>query len=366
MQPICKLCDRTVGIRSYPPDDPVMAGNKPAKHHGNFEDAWGLVGRMLRSGESSAIWALVLAGVGIVAKPVDALLGKREERLLAEAGEQTGPLVFIVGAPRSGTTLAYQILAQHLEVSYFTNATALFFRSPVAGTRLLAPISRPSRTGFKSYYGNSSGLGGTNDGFSIWNRWLGEDRYQSVDDISDDAARRMRKFFAAWTRTFKKPLLNKNNRNADCVGLLAQALPQACFVEVHRDPQWVVQSLLFARKTIQGDAGRNWGLRSNDPSIACDDPVEQVCRQVQLIESRLSAATKDLAPNRYLRVDYETLCADPGAWVRQVASQFDGVEIADEAALDKLEPFSVSKESRLDEAEVARVQECLTTLRKDA
>lgn len=343
-----------------------MPEKQPAKHHGNFEDAWGLVGRMLRSGESSAIWALVLAGIGIVAKPVDALLGKREDRLLDKAGEQTGPLVFIIGAPRSGTTLAYQILAQHLDVSYFTNATALFFRSPVAGTRLLGPLSqkraRKKKAGFKSYYGNSSGLDGTNDGFSIWNRWLGEDRYQAADHISDDAARNMRRFFAAWTKAFGKPLLNKNNRNADCVALLAQALPAACFIEIHRDPQWVVQSLLFARKTIQGDAGRNWGLRSNDPSIVCEDPVEQVCRQVQLIESRLSSATQDLAPHRYLRIDYETLCADPKAWVRQVASQFEGVEVADESALDQLEPFSVSKQARLDDAQVVRVRECLNDL----
>ncbi len=336
-----------------------MSGEKPSKHHGNFEDAWGLVGRMLRSGESSAIWALVLAALGIAAKPVDFFLQRREQRLLENAGERTGPLLFIVGAPRSGTTLAYQILAQHLDVSYFSNATALFFKAPVSGTRLLSRFGRTRNTAFRSYYGNSAGLGGTNDGFSIWNRWLGEDRYQAVDEVTDDTARSMRRFFAAWSRTFGKPLLNKNNRNADCVALLAAALPEACFIEIHRDPQWVVQSLLHARKTIQGDAGRNWGLRSNDPSIACDDPVEQVCRQVRLIENRLNEATQGLTAARHLRVDYETLCADPAAWVRTVAETFEGVRVADDAALDELKPFAVSRQSRLDEGQVARIRKFL-------
>ena len=39
-------------------------------------------------------------------------------------------------------------------------------------------------------------------------------------------------FFRVWCAEFGKPFLNKNNRNAACLGLLSEAIPQASFVVV--------------------------------------------------------------------------------------------------------------------------------------
>jgi len=38
------------------------------------------------------------------------------------------PPIFIVGAPRSGSTLLYQLLAYYYNFSYFTNYSSLFYR----------------------------------------------------------------------------------------------------------------------------------------------------------------------------------------------------------------------------------------------
>ena len=46
------------------------------------------------------------------------------------------PTLHIIGAPRSGTTLLYQLLTSHLQVGFINNLIASFWKAPVYGIRL--------------------------------------------------------------------------------------------------------------------------------------------------------------------------------------------------------------------------------------
>ena len=129
-------------------------------------------------------------------------------------------MILVVGPPRGGTTLVYQVLAHCLDVSYTSNLMGLFPRSPITANRLCSPFlpTRPTAD-FRSYYGQSSRLSGGHDGFFIWNRWLGDDRYAPRTDLSESEVAKMREFFQQWTTAFPKPFLNKNNRNT-CLSLI--------------------------------------------------------------------------------------------------------------------------------------------------
>ncbi|MCB0031474.1 MAG: sulfotransferase, partial [Anaerolineales bacterium] len=62
-----------------------------------------------------------------------------EERLLQRMvtnNVEPLQLLFVVGAPRSGTTLLYQLLATRFAVSYFNNFTARFTAAPLLGQKL--------------------------------------------------------------------------------------------------------------------------------------------------------------------------------------------------------------------------------------
>ena len=50
------------------------------------------------------------------------------------------PPIFIIGAPRSGSTLLYQVLTDYFEVGYISNLHAHFFGSPACLERLLHPL----------------------------------------------------------------------------------------------------------------------------------------------------------------------------------------------------------------------------------
>ena len=95
----------------------------------NFQDPIGLVRRMLASGDPAARSALGREALRYLLLPLDWVLGRFEQRRLKPSAGRLPPIVLIVGSPRSGSTLLYQVLAGHLPVSYPSNLTALFERA---------------------------------------------------------------------------------------------------------------------------------------------------------------------------------------------------------------------------------------------
>ena len=215
---------------------------------------------MLLSGNRAAYAALLRAGLELALTPFDALAAKSRDSRISEVTDNELPLILIVGPPRAGTTLVYQYLAQSLDVTYPTNLNAMFPRS-LAFRDVPLRIAQPR---LNSYFGQTAGFSEPNDAFHIWNRWFGDDRYRTKDELSQSDVLAMQQFFLDWTTRANRPFLNKNNRNCHCLSALAVHLPQARFVVVNRQPKAIVRSLIRARRTVQGDEKSAWGLLSQE------------------------------------------------------------------------------------------------------
>ena len=332
----------------------MNAGIVPSR---NFRNPIGLLFRMLISGQRAAYSALFHEAMRLVTMPLNFLLAGRERRLRRSVPAEAAPMILIVGAPRSGTTLVYQTLCRYLNVTYFSNLTSMFPIAPIAGTTLFERLTSRRSADFKNYYGQTAGLGGPNDGFSVWNQWLGDDRYEPRTDLSIDEQRSMEQFFRVWCAKFGKPFLNKNNRNAGCLKLLAQTLPQASFLVVRRNPMFVAQSLIEARQQVQGDKSLSWGLHSHS-SDATSDPlsyVDDVCDQVLEIEAELEEQLKHISSDRIIECSYEDFCETPDSILRWITTQIPGVKLREELIESELRPFAVSSTVTLSEAENKRV-----------
>lgn len=305
---------------------------------------------MLKSGDPAARRALLRAAARILATPVDVTLSVFEHRLIDRVGGVgEAPIVLIVGGPRAGTTLVFQVLARHLDVSSTTNVIDVFPRSPIVASRLFRALGQQDSVGaFSAFYGNTAPFRGPNDAFEIWNRWLGSDRYQASDELTPLAIADMRAFMSAWAAVAGRPLLNKNNRNTGVMGMLAEALPAAHFIVVERDPLYMAQSLLFAREVVQGDRGEGWGFGAHTER---SDAVVSVAEQVADVSSIVARETAKVGPERMTRVGYESFCADPGEVVAAIG---DRLGIAYEAS--GIPPLSASRDIRLPPDEFSRLE----------
>lgn len=352
--------------------------------YANFRDPWGLARRMLFHRDPIARWTLFEALVGMLMIPLDLGLGLWERRdehrqMARPSGRSTElPLLLVVGPPRSGSTMVSQLLACHIDVGYFPNICNIFPHAPRTATRWIGTSRAVAqRRSLQSFYGNTSGWRGMSDGFAIWNRWLGSDRYRVSREITDEQRVAMRTFFHQWTTTFGKPLLNKNNRNVDAITLLADILPQAYFIVVQRDPFFIAQSLLHAREFVQGDRRRGWGLYSNDvlagplSAGSCDDDVkrreiESVCRQICEIDQRIEMQLKELPTSRFLVLDYCDVCQSPDSAVLRVVNQIPGLRLRESTDLSKLQPLPMANTIRLRADEEAQVRQFLSPHRSRA
>jgi hypothetical protein len=322
-----------------------------------FHDPVGLAMRLIRSRDPAALFAMATAAGGLAAAPLDLMMQPFEARIVAEPAHEQRPLIFVCGAPRSGTTVVYQTLVSHLPVAYFSNLTALFPRSPLAAHRLFGRLATKPVAAYQNFYGRTQGLSGTNDALFLWDRWLGGDRATAPQAIEIHRGRAMQSFFAACDRAFARPLVNKNNSLNLSAHLVAELLPQATFLCVTRDVRRLARSLYRARCDIHGRPDAAYGVDATGTSLDTSDAVASVCSQAQFYE-RVNQQQRDrLGEERFWLVPYEDFCRNPGALVRRVAGSVLG-----DVHLVEGEPpasFTASASDRAPADIAARIDACL-------
>lgn len=286
-----------------------------------FHDPVGLARRLVASGDPAARFAMRAAAGALALAPLDLALSLVERRRWARAEPPRGPLIFVCGAPRSGTTLVAQALIRALPVSYFNNFTSLFPRAPITADRLLGRLIRRRPVTFHSYYGRTAHLSGPNDALYFWDRWLGRDRDRPPDTIAPAAAEAMRAFFGAWEAHTGRPLVNKCNALVASAHLVAEVLPTARFVCLVRDPVPHVLSLERARREIHGDPRVRYGLGPPAGSQPADDPLVDLCRQAVFHQRLARHQERRLGPSRFRVISYEAFCRDPDAVVRLIGRE---------------------------------------------
>ncbi|MCA9237903.1 MAG: sulfotransferase [Planctomycetales bacterium] len=325
----------------------------------HFRSPLKLAGRLIRTRDSAAMYAMAVAGMGLAASPLDWGLSWIERRKYRQAPAGTHPLLFICGAPRSGTTVVHQTLAAELPVTVFTNVVNIFPRAPLVATRTLRRlVERPHRT-LHSFYGRTAGLGGLNDALPLWDRYIGHERTAEPRLRDDQLAHDMRQFFGAWTHAYDRPLISKCNRLNAVAGDVADAAPEATFICMLRSPLWQAQSLYDARRMIHGRLSQPYGLAPR-ASWDADDPVESVCQQVLYHHNTALAQLQRIGPERFWLVSYEAFCAAPGRLIARAAARLAIEPRTPEP--ERLPPLRVRNVARIDPDVLDRMESRLTEM----
>ncbi|HEX2052652.1 MAG TPA: sulfotransferase [Actinomycetota bacterium] len=251
-------------------------------------------------------------------------------------GRGPGPL-FLVGAPRSGTTLVYKLLCLHPDTAWISNWVRRFPRAPQLSAMNSMASLLPEMRHRAWFAGDSNAyVYGTRrplsqrlfpapvEGEPVF-RQAGLGEAEITDPAATpEAVERLREAVGRIERfSGGRYFVNKRVANNRRIPLLAQAFPSARFLEIVRDGRAVAHSLStvdwWADSTVwwNGKTPRQWEAEGGDPW--------ELCAQSWVEE--LEATSRGLAmvaPVRVMQVRYEELVAQPAQLLSEIA-QFAGL-----------------------------------------
>lgn len=261
-----------------------------------------------------------------IARPVAPLLSATSDRWLRArygGAAPTQPVVFLVGAPRTGSTLLFQLVTHYLAVGYTDNLAAIFYRNWLSALWLGNVFARDRPHGvFRSRHGGGEGWHAPSEAGEFWYRWVPRDRhFLEATEIPSATRRMLRAELVAATGIIGRPLVFKNLPMGQRMRLVADVLPEARFVHCRRDPGETVLSILAARRRL-GIAPVDWWsvMPRNVDALRGLDEVDRVVEQVLCIEAQIGEDRHLFPEARFIEVDYRDTCSAPDAVLARLAA----------------------------------------------
>ena len=242
-----------------------------------------------------------------------------------EIKKEVGKLfpVFIIGAPRTGSTFLYQALTNEYELTYIDNIVNLFYKNLPLGVWISNKLFKNKKHScFKSHYGNTMyyNLHAPNEAGNFWRRWIprGLD-YCDKDFLNADQKLEIYNEINTVINQTRMPLLFKNMNSGLRIPLLLDIFPKAKFIWIRRNKEKTIKSILKARRELFGNEAVWWSIKpKNWKSLIGLHPEEQVKKQVSLIEAQIDKDTKNKLENVY-EIDFENLLDDKEKELENIA-----------------------------------------------
>jgi hypothetical protein len=250
----------------------------------------------------------------VIKPPIEALMASIENTLIRrQAKIQIAP-IFIIGPPRTGSTLLYHLMARRFNACYFSNLMIKLPMAPVCIAKIVAPINGcDPPNSFKSNYGYTFGWRAPNQGQQFWDLWFPEHPHHIESrSLSPLIKHRIRNTVALMQSTYQAPFINKWPRHAVRLLPLSAIFPEALFIRIKRKPEFVAYSILESRKQFCKDEAAWFSVKpKNFKKFIAKKPVEQVCEQVYYIEETIDNHSEIIGKDRFYCVNYEELTEKP-------------------------------------------------------
>ena len=298
-------------------------------------------------------------------RELNSLLAKLEDEVTQRFTDPQLPVVFVIGAPRCGSTLLADVLSRTGAFTYVSNFVARFWLAPYIGMLISHAleigddIERP----FSSEYGVTEGWSGPHEFGYFWSRWFGNAETHKLDeaDLAKIDRTTMARELAALEHVVGKPLFFKNLLCGPQMSFLADILREAVFVLCRRDPLYNAQSLLIGREKVYGSRAAWLSLKPREYKALIDlPPHDQVAAQLHYTIEDIERSAATLAKGRFLEVRYEDLCCQPRTQVGRIREALLALGTSADWRLELVpERFELRNVQRLDDEDFQKLRESI-------
>lgn len=254
----------------------------------------------------------------IVLQPVENYLAKK----YGDEGIKKYPPVFIIGAPRCGSTLLYKVLTERFKFSYFSNFTAKSYKIPICGTLLQNILGVRARTGEYNFnYGQVEDLGSPNECGEFWYRWFprGMHVYVAPGQTPARNLKELRAEIGGISAVSKRPIIFKNLYNSMRIAPIVEAMPEAVFIICRRHYIDNALSILKGRTKNLHSKDNWWSLPPKEIDYLANlSWAEQIAGQVYYTYQQIEDDKKRFGTERFIEIKYEEFCANVHSSVTRI------------------------------------------------
>lgn len=241
------------------------------------------------------------------------------------------PLICILAAPRSGSTLAYQVLCDAFENNHLTNFANLLFATPTLSFKIQSLFDDRIKSSYNSSHGFVSGLFGEAEGLKFWEYWLNQ-ILQETDDLNKN---KLSELHSRLKKVNTKPFITGYLGHPFSIDVLRKEFKSILFIHLERD-------LLANSYSLFNFYGDNNKMLSATP-ISCkkkeySNNYERCVDQIITINSIIREQTSD----DFINITYEEICINPNSIIAKIQRKAGELGI-DLEIKQKIMPFKVSQ-----------------------
>ncbi|MFW5720993.1 MAG: sulfotransferase [bacterium] len=240
---------------------------------------------------------------------------KNENMAYDKDAEIDHPIIFVFGAPRSGTTLLSQIIASNFDVGFINNLMARFYLTPVHGIHLSQIVLKDvKRIKFNSEYARTEDLTDIHEFGYFWRHWLQKKSFNDIVEAekkeNDIDWNGLRLTLANMQRAFKKGMVFKNIFGSYHLIKFQQIMKKMIYIYIERDHLDTAVSILDARKKYYGNIKTWWSYVPIEYNNIKDlDPYRQIAGQVFYLNRYYKMLTDKM--NCSIKIRYKELVESP-------------------------------------------------------
>jgi len=270
------------------------------------------------------------------------------------------PPIFFLGAPRSGTTLIYQVVTDRFDVAYLSNRHCQFFGAPALAERLFRPLNNKTCSDYTSYHGQTKGLSSPSECGEWWYRFFRrEPAFVTLVDADEKKMGNFRRSLLALTEVAGKPVVFKNLYASLRLEAISKHIPEALFIVIKRNELDNSHSLLEGRMRTLGRYDQWWGVPPpNVEKLKLLEPAQQAVGQVRgmcnVIDKAMESGLID--SRRVLTLEYEKFCADVYSSVRELEKFFMTHGLTVSRRFTVPEKFPINRNIRIDKKLYSELQ----------